>query len=156
MEDPVIFNPELHSHLGPSFANVHAACITTAPYTIATFLPPLDDGRVTKWWEDRFKEVVDGRRVIIMQMAPNATTGEPELAGYVGLYMPITETGPFRADVEKLLVSPDHRNKGIARRLMKKLEDVAKENKRTLLVSRPFHYRIHHLEAKLLSSLWIL
>ena len=134
LDDPVVFNPELHSNLAASFANVHKACITTAPYTIATFLPPLDDTRMCKWWEERFKEVVDGQRAIIMQMAPNSTTGEPELAGYVALQMPVTETGPFRGAVEKLLVSPDHRNKGIARRLMEKLEEVAREEKRTLLV----------------------
>jgi GNAT superfamily N-acetyltransferase len=135
MDEPVLFDPALHSHLASSFADIHKACITTAPYTIATFLPPLDDTRMTKWWEDRFKEVVDGQRVIVLQMAPNATTGEKELAGYVALHMPITETGPFRGAVEKLLVSPAHRNKGVARRVMEKLEEVAKENKRTLLVS---------------------
>jgi ribosomal protein S18 acetylase RimI-like enzyme len=135
MDGVLVFSPELHSHLASSFAYVHSACITTEPYTIATFLPPLDETRLAKWWSARFKEAADGHRKIIMQMAPNPNTGEPELAGCVMLHMPETETGPFRGTVEKLLVSPEHRQKGIAKRMMEKLEEVAREEKRTLLVS---------------------
>ena len=134
MDDPLLFNPSLHANLAPSFASIHKACITTAPYTIATFLPPLDDTRLVNWWEDRLKEAADGRRKIIIQMAPNTATGKPELAGYVMLLMPVTETGPFRGIVEKLLVSPEHRRKGIAKRVMMRLEEVAREENRTLLV----------------------
>jgi GNAT superfamily N-acetyltransferase len=54
------------------------------------------------------------------------------------LYMPVTETGPFRSEVEKLMVSPNHRFKGIARRLMAKLEDEAKARDRWLVVSCPY------------------
>lgn len=86
------------------------------------------------WWEARAQEVVAGRRVIVMQLIPNDETGNEELAGYVALSMPETETGPFRGEVEKLLVSPDHREKGVAKAVMKKLEEVAKEKGRTLLV----------------------
>jgi ribosomal protein S18 acetylase RimI-like enzyme len=58
------------------------------------------------------KLVVSGK--IIIQMAENQITGKLELAGYVMLGMPVTETGPFRGKVEKLLVAPEHRRKGIA------------------------------------------
>lgn len=68
-------------------------------------------------------------------MAENQITGKLELAGYVMLGMPVTETGPFRGKVEKLLVAPEHRRKGIANGLMAKLEEVARAEKRTLLVS---------------------
>lgn len=49
--------------------------------------------------------------------------------------MPVTETGPFRGYVEKMLVDPKYRQRGIARQLMAKLEDVAREKGRTVLVS---------------------
>jgi len=49
--------------------------------------------------------------------------------------MPFSETGPFRGVVEKLLVSPTWREKGVARRLMGKLEDVAWQEGRWLIVS---------------------
>jgi GNAT superfamily N-acetyltransferase len=60
---------------------------------------------------------------------------EGELMGYVCLMMPITETGPFRGEVNKLMVSPNHRRKGVARRVMEKMEDVGRQRGRTLLVS---------------------
>lgn len=72
-------------------------------------------------------------------MAPKANEGdEQEIAGYVSLGKPITETGPFRGAVEKLLVHPKYRGLGIARRVMAKLEEVALAEGRGLLVSIPF------------------
>lgn len=135
MDPPILFDPKVHSDLIPSLAAVHAACITSAPYTIATFLPPLNQELMQKWWETRVNEVSEGTRQIIMQLAPNSTTGEKEVAGYVMLGMPFAQTGPFRASVEKLLVIPEHRKKGIAKAVMFKLEEVAKDHGRTLLVS---------------------
>lgn len=134
MEEPVLFNPALHSHLIPSFASIHAACITTEPYMMATFLPPLDLKVMEKWWESRIQEQVQGSRKIILQLAPNPTSEKPELAGYVMLAMPWSQTGPFRGIVEKLIVSPEHRMKGIARAMMKKVEEIAKKGGKTLIV----------------------
>lgn len=54
--------------------------------------------------------------------------------GYVCLMMPASETGPFRGEVNKLMVSPRHRRKGVARRVMEKLEEVGRERGRTLLI----------------------
>lgn len=50
------------------------------------------------------------------------------------LSKPYWETGPFRGYVEKLLVSPLCRRVGVARALMLKVEEVAREKGRTLLV----------------------
>jgi GNAT superfamily N-acetyltransferase len=135
MSEPVIFDPKIHTHLIPSFVRIHIACITSAPYTIATFLPPLQSTALQVWWEARIKEENQRLRKIILQMARNPVTGEEELAGYVMLGMPPSQTGPFRGIVEKLLVSPEHRKKGIARALMNKVEEIARELGRTLLVS---------------------
>jgi ribosomal protein S18 acetylase RimI-like enzyme len=135
MKNPVIFNPKVHAHLIPSLAAIHIACIASPPYTMATFLPPLSSSRIEKWWTDRIAETASGDRKIIIQIATNPSTGDEELAGYVMLGMPSSETGPFRGTVEKLLVSPEHRRKGIARRLMESLETVARKEGRTLLVS---------------------
>lgn len=63
-------------------------------------------------------------------------SGEEEvLVGYVMMTKPITETGPFRGSVEKLLVNPRFRRRGIARVMMEMVEVVGKECGRTLLVS---------------------
>lgn len=68
-----------------------------------------------------------------MQFAPSLG-GEDVLAGVVSLAMPDTETGSMRGQVERLLVSPDFRKRGLARAMMNILEDVAKEKGRWLLV----------------------
>jgi GNAT superfamily N-acetyltransferase len=135
MNESIIFDPKAHSHLIHQFVKMHQQCITTPPHTIATFLPPLDSTIMRTWWGERVQEAVDGGRIIIMQLARNEETGGEELAGYVMLGKPVSQTLPFRGIVEKLLVSPEHRRKGIARRLMERLEDVAREAGRTLLVS---------------------
>jgi GNAT superfamily N-acetyltransferase len=135
MEEPVLFDPKIHSHLIPGIAAAHATCILNPPFMIATFLPPLKQDVMTAWWEGRAKEVAAGTRHIIMQLAPNETTGEKEVVGVVALAMPVSETGPFRGYVEKLIVVPNHRKKGIAKAMMLKLEEAALKEGRTLLVS---------------------
>lgn len=90
---------------------------------------------MTKWWHARFDEASRDERVIIAVMgklrdaddmpppsklAPEqkyetpailgdskaAEGGEEVLAGYVTMHKPVTETGPFRGPIEKLLVNP--------------------------------------------------
>lgn len=109
MDTPVLFDPLSPEHLSliPSFADIHIACIET-DNTIATFLPPLRRDAIEEWWHCRVSEVAAEQRVIVMMLANNA--GEVrEVAGYVMLGKPVTETGPFRGSVEKLLVSPKFR-----------------------------------------------
>jgi len=136
MEAPILFDEKKHAHLLPSFVRIHVACISQPPYTIATFMPPLETKipAMTTWWSARITEIASRSRHIIIQLARNPVTGDEELAGYVMLAMPWSETGPFRGSVEKLLVDPAWRKKGVARRLMEVLEQVAKKEGRTLLV----------------------
>lgn len=75
---------------------------------------------------------------IILQMAP-AEQGDV-VAGYVCLSSTWSETGPFRAEVLKLMVSPDFRRMGVAKRVMGMLEDVARERGRGLLVSTVYPF----------------
>ena len=56
---------------------------------------------------------------------PSPSTTRLEVAGVVTLSTTPSQTGPFRAVVEKLFVSPLHRRRGIARRIMAHLESVA-------------------------------
>jgi ribosomal protein S18 acetylase RimI-like enzyme len=83
------------------------------------------------YWTDIAKDVANDKQAVILQFADST---EQEVIGYVCLLMPVTETGPFRGEVLKLMVSPDHRRKGVARRVMQKLEDVARGRERWLLV----------------------
>jgi len=134
MDEAILYDPALHAHLIPSLVSVHAACITQPTHTVATFLPPLDQSVMQKWWEDRTKEVVNGSRHIIMQATANPATAEEEVVGVVMLDKPQSQTVPHTAWVEKLLVLPDWRRKGVTKRMMLKLEEVARKEKRMLLV----------------------
>lgn len=135
MDKAIEYNPFLHLQLLPSIASLHMACINS-DNTLATFLPPLDHSKVLKFWQGYAEDVSEDLRHIIMVLVPSPPGSETEavVAGVVVLYKPESETGPFRADVLKLFTSPEHRRKGIAKRLMVKLEEVARGNGRTLLM----------------------
>ncbi|KAH8656238.1 hypothetical protein BGZ60DRAFT_459478 [Tricladium varicosporioides] len=126
LDSPVSFDIEKHMHLLPSLVSIHATCILSPPYTIATFLPPLNNGEMTSWWQDRISEVANRERHILMQLASNLETGKEEVAGVVMLSTPkFWPTGPWKAEVQKLLVKPEYRKMGIARKLMKMVEEIA-------------------------------
>lgn len=57
------------------------------------------------------------------------------MAGVVSLFMPESETGKHRSEVGRLLLSPEFRKRGLARRLMGCLEGVARERGRWMVVS---------------------
>jgi ribosomal protein S18 acetylase RimI-like enzyme len=135
----LIFEPGKHDYLIPAFAFIHEDCIET-DYTLATFQPPFQhqnpevpDPRVLEYWSNNAARVVEDSKVMFMQMAISES-GHEELAGYVVLASQASETGPFRGSVEKLLVSPRYRRRGIARLLMSKLEEVARVRGTTSLV----------------------
>ncbi|KAJ7153058.1 acetyltransferase [Mycena crocata] len=130
---PIVFDPANPEHLAliPDFADIHIACIET-DHTIATFTPPLNREVIIDWWKERVVDAAKGSRIIFMSFAEDEE-GRQALAGYVILFRPLTETGPFRGSVEKLLVSPKFRRRGIARQLMEKLEEEAKLRGQTLL-----------------------
>jgi ribosomal protein S18 acetylase RimI-like enzyme len=131
----VLFDPSKHTHITPQLAQIHVDCVTIDG-TLATFLPDnkgqMSLPKIEEYWQSRISQVSAGSRDIILQFSDDS---EDELVGYVSLWMPPSETGPFRGAVEKLLVSPRWRYKGIARRLMARLEGVATEKGRGLLVS---------------------
>jgi len=87
------------------------------------------------YWDKVVTRVENGDAALILQFSPES---KDEVAGYVVLGMPESETGPFRGEVLKLMVSTKYRRMGIARRLMMKLEEVAREKHRELLVCYDF------------------
>ncbi|KAJ7787732.1 acetyltransferase [Mycena olivaceomarginata] len=121
---PILFDHTNAAHVAllPSFADIHIACIET-DHTIATFTPPLKRDVILEWWKERAADSARGTRVIIMTLADDGAGGQQQLAG----------TGPFRGSVEKLLVSPNFRRRGLAKTLMATLEEQAKIHGQTLL-----------------------
>ncbi|KAF8198697.1 acyl-CoA N-acyltransferase [Mycena galopus ATCC 62051] len=129
-----VFAPTNPTHVAllPSFADIHIACIETDDM-IATFTPPLKRDVIIDWWKERAADAAEGKRIIIMALAEDSA-GREQLAGYVMLYRLLNEVEPTRAGVEKLLVSPNFRRRGLARMMMEKLEEEAKSHGQTLLM----------------------
>lgn len=132
----VLFDAKEHSHVTPYLAAIHASCITH-DRTIATFLPPLSHEKLLSWWKERITEVVEGSRFMLLlvnELDSSERIKGPEIMGVVMLFMPPSETGPFRCSVEKLLVHKSFRGRGGARLLMDALESEALKRQRTMLV----------------------
>ena len=133
--ETIIFDPVKHKSLLPSLVEIHIGCIEN-DFTLLRFLPPFPPEKrqtVLEWWESRMAGITSGARIVIMEVA-NGPDGKQEACGLVSLERDPSETGSYRANVQTLLVSPRYRRKGIATKLIKKLEEVALEDKRSLLV----------------------
>jgi GNAT superfamily N-acetyltransferase len=136
MNPPTLYTPTKHAHLLPSIVSCHISCITSPPFTISTFLPPLDRSLMTEYWtracaSTANSDILSGSRWIILQL----TEDEKEVAGLVMLSAAFSQAVPERGTVQKLLVNPEYRRQGVAKALMGKLEDVAREEGRLFLVS---------------------
>jgi GNAT superfamily N-acetyltransferase len=145
-----LYDPSKHSCYLPAFVSILNRCILESN-TIATFLPPLGE-EVTKWWEKQLSEasIADSKRTIIMAFDPAGEEGpEGNLVGYAMLNDISTQTGPFRCSVEKLMVDPNVRRKGVGRLLMEKLDDVAWAKGLWLLVSTAVLISMFHEAHKL-------
>jgi len=154
---------------------LHAHCILHDGI-MATYLPPLSWPKLLSYWHERLDHVFKGLRHIIVSLlslssrsakvpdpvfaadgsepvpAPLITlNGEVyEVAGVVVLHKPISETGPFRGEVEKLFTSPNHRRKGVARSMMRELERVARRDGRwSLLLCTPVGSKAEGMYPKL-------
>ncbi|ROW04425.1 hypothetical protein VMCG_04986 [Cytospora schulzeri] len=132
-----LFDPVAHAHLTPWLAGLQAQCITH-DRMVGFFMTPLSNEKLLAWWKDRIAEAKVGTRVIIIllnESDPGAKAKGEELVGVVMLDMPHSETSPFRARVECLLVSIKYRNKGGAVALMKALHGEAVRKGKTLLMA---------------------
>lgn len=154
-----VSTPDAESILS-GIVHVHAHCILH-DRTLATYLPPLSYPRMIAYWRSRLDEVSKQSRHIIVSLQPVSSRtsndsspplfaadvdpspatptvlisdAEYEVASVVSLNKPESETGPFRADLEKLFTSPFHRRKGVARIVIRELERVAREDGRWSLL----------------------
>ncbi|KAK7212827.1 hypothetical protein V2G26_020005 [Clonostachys chloroleuca] len=129
-----LFDPERDEDLSQDLVQLQIDCIT-ADGALLRFHPPFDKEKrqqMQLFWEDRFRQCRQGLRVSFLAVEKTDANKET-LCGVVDLGLPVADTGPFRADVEMLMVSPHHRRKGIAKKLLFALESYAEEKERTLL-----------------------
>ena len=92
------------------------------------FLPPLSGEDASAYWRATFQEMAAGKRLVL-----GAIDGE-RLVGSAQLELASKANALHRAEVQRVLVHRSVRRQGIAERLMRKVEELARERGRSLLV----------------------
>lgn len=129
MDQPIIIerlSPQTFDQHIPALAEILNACVRSGA-SVSFVLPhSLEDSRAF-WTGSVRPPLVAGRRAVWL-----ARSGE-SAAGTVQLDYETPPNQPHRAEVSKLLVHPDFRRQGIARKLMTALEAGANDVGRSLL-----------------------
>jgi GNAT superfamily N-acetyltransferase len=94
-----------------------------------SFMLPLARDKALAFWRGVAEGVARSERALLI-----AENGEGEILGTVQLVLAQPDNQPHRADVAKMLVCRKARRQGIAQRLMAALEEVAREEGKSVLV----------------------
>jgi len=92
------------------FAEVLCACVATG--ASVSFLDPLPIEQARAFWKRRAADVARGTRVLIGAWLDGA------LVGTVTLDFDLPQNQPHRAELQKMLVHPDARRRGVGRALI--------------------------------------
>ncbi|HEX2910922.1 MAG TPA: GNAT family N-acetyltransferase [Chloroflexia bacterium] len=103
-------------------------CVNRGSGTSISFHPPLAPERAEKFWRDKFADIANGKRILLVAREAD------RIAGTVMVEFMTTDNQPHRGEVQKLLVHGDFRRLGIASALMEAIEEAALDSDRTLLV----------------------
>jgi GNAT superfamily N-acetyltransferase len=106
-------------------ADILCACVDAG--ASVSYLPPLAPAVARAFWQRAATEVAAGTRILI------AAWDDAVLVGTVMLELVSSPNQPHRAEVQKLLVHPSARRRGLARALMLRAEQEARQGGRTLL-----------------------
>ncbi len=110
----------------PDLAELLQACVQDG--ASVGFVLPLPIEEAASFWRGLVPSVAEGGRLLLV-----ARLGG-RIAGTVQLGLAAMPNGRHRAEINKLLVHPESRRRGIARALMIEAEALACRNGRTLLV----------------------
>ena len=110
---------------GRCLADVLKACVDTG--ASVSYLPPLANDIARAFWRRVASDVAAGSRILLVAWVDGV------LAGTVMLDLGTPPNQPHRAEVQKLLVLPKIRGRGVARLLMRHAEQEARAAGRTLL-----------------------
>lgn len=91
------------------------------------FLWPLEKAIAEGFWRGVARETGEGSRALLLALA------EGKVVGTIQLGLCTRPNGLHRAEVQKLMVHTGWRRRGIGNALMAAVEQVAREEKRTLL-----------------------
>ena len=93
------------------------------------FMLPLPRERAVKFWRGVADGVKRGERILLV-----AENADRRIVGTVQLILNLPDNQPHRADVAKMQVLRGARRRGIAERLMAAVDDVARAQRRNVLV----------------------
>lgn len=110
----------------PRLSRILIACVDEGAGV--SFLPPLAPETARGFWQSVAKQVAAGTTMLFAGWADGV------LAGTVSLVFAQAQNQPHRAELEKLLVDPLARGRGLGKALMQRAEQAAIEAKRPLLV----------------------
>ncbi len=94
-----------------------------------SFMLPLSRERAMSFWRTVADAVARNERVLLIAEEP-----EGRIVGTVQMITSLPDNQPHRADVAKMLVHRSARRRGIAQELMNKVDAVAREEGKTVLV----------------------
>lgn len=94
------------------------------------FVLPLPGSEIASYWSKISAELISGDRLLVIAQEP----GSCRIVGAAQLVCETRPNGRHRAEVQKVMVLPAYRRRGIAARLMADLEAAARSRARTLLV----------------------
>jgi GNAT superfamily N-acetyltransferase len=117
--------PEAHEQLD-ALARVLVDCVEGG--ASVGYMAPFSHAEARAVFEEYAREAVDGRRIILGAFM------DSELIGTAQLVVAVPPNQPHRADVARVLVHRSARRRGIAKRLMGRLEQEARAEGKTLLV----------------------
>jgi GNAT superfamily N-acetyltransferase len=94
-----------------------------------SFMLPIPRDKAVQFWQGVANGVERGERALLV-----AEDAGGQIVGTVQLVLAQPENQPHRADVAKMLVHRKVRRQGVAQRLMAELEQVAREEGKSVLV----------------------
>lgn len=115
--------PDLHRQ---ALADLLLDCVQSG--ASVGFVPPLSEDEAVAYWDGVAVDMRSGARLLLVAMAG------AELAGAVQLALCGKKNGRHRAEIEKLMVHTRHRRKGVGDLLMQRIEALASDQGRSLLV----------------------
>ncbi|GAP82900.1 putative acetyltransferase [Rosellinia necatrix] len=130
-----LLSPSDDAHLIPYLAALHAMCIHQDGM-VATFLPPLDSGRLLGFWRETLAAATAGTRLVAVQLDEPATGANGGLRAVAVLRLPSADTAAHQGRLETLMVSPKARRRGAATALVRLLEaEAAGKGRRLILLN---------------------
>jgi ribosomal protein S18 acetylase RimI-like enzyme len=112
----------------PSLQNLLRRCVNDEPLVSSIgFLAPLTEAVATTYWREVFPQAL-GQDASTTLMVLTDGSSSDNVIGTVQIATIPKETHAHRGEIRKLLIHPDHRGRGLGRRLMESAERASRDS----------------------------